>query len=302
MKIVRSLAVFLVLFVSVEALAYRQCHFLFGRHDFLNEILIQPDVQAVSLSIQKGSVLDESDKKHLFTLEQKAKEVAQALSKKVSHFERIHTVVYPASGYDGVSALLAFPSARRVIGIDNHPFLTDQRSQVRTNVYVNKSEAHKGWAYYGAVDAKRYVADVLLGRIEHAFPGVRFLRIWHIRDKNYYSHGLIEFDTGPGTQVRQYVHVESLNMSSVWEEAMPWWLQSLKKQGFDAVLRKAAMHFFEYGEENSIPRTLLKELRNNKGVFVDGDSVLNKAEYRSSILPVGAFGYGQSIEVTDYAQ
>ncbi len=267
------------------------------------EILTGHEVTTRLLEVDQSIPMSPLTKENLLYLELNAKEVAAAIAARADQ-KQIHTVVYPAAGFDGTSALLAFSDAELVIGIDNHPFVLEGTSIVHAQVpTIYKRETRVGWLLFNEVDEQMYTADMLLGRLSHAYRNFRVLRVLDLRDSGGLSHGLIEFDTGEGTQVRQYLHIQTENQSSVWDEKMPWWLRNLHVRGLQGLISKAAMSFFEdTGEYHSLPYALMRILKREHGVFVDGDSHVSPSDLRVTRERtfLKYFGYSNNVRVFVY--
>jgi hypothetical protein len=95
-------------------------------------------------------------------------------------------------------------------------------------------------------------------------------------------HGLIEYDSGPGTPVRNYIHVNSYITDKIMTKA--WWYQTLKRTGFDALILKAATGGFEAYDAINLGQDVINTLARHNGVFVDGDGMFHQIDDQARLL------------------
>jgi hypothetical protein len=287
-----------ILFIVKPVLASPLCVDLFAQDHFFSNRQMQFFDLKANLHEFK---ISEDEKISLLKMEEKAATVAREMDR--IRGESVEgTVLYPAAGYDAAAAFLAFSKAKTVIGIDNHPFFLKPETKLYLDVHV-KSYDQKGYTWVTDVDRKGEVASVVLARLKHAFPDIRLHRVALFqegmaegnKENSRARHGLIVFDTGPGTLVREYIHIHS------FFEFRPWWLPAIKKAGFQAILKKGAMGFFsEYSQHGEYLMQVLKE---QGGLLVDGDvryieEVRGKTYYETS---VSRFGYGAKVLLLEYS-
>lgn len=283
-----------ILLVTQPTFAKSFCIDIFPRvHFFSNRSLQVYGLKTSSFGLK----VFEDERNSLLKMETKAKSVAI----EVENFRGSPikgTVIYPAAGFDATAAFLAFPEAKRVIGIDNHPFFLNPDRELFPDVYT-KSYEENGYTWVRDVDRKGEIASVIVARLKHAFPEIRIHKLALLQEPALRGkgarHGLIVFDRGPGTSLREYVHIHSLF------EFRPWWLTAINEEGFDAILKKGAMGFFsQYSQQGEY---LMQALKQQGGFLVDGDvryidEVQGQAYHQTKI---SHFGYGAKVVFFDYS-
>jgi len=232
----------------------------------------------------------------------------QQAEETIGRLPRVDTVLYPMSGFDAGTAAHLFPDAVTIIGIDNHPFLPPGDSRTSFE-YSRVGSAN--YAAYQDIDRLGHVGPALVGSLAEAVPGFRLRRVSIIENdepttgvrsspgKSTAVHAVIEFDAGPGTPLRRYIHINGalVNREGSARTADAWWWKSIDRLGPSGVLVKGSMAAFhdEHMGRDLAP-TVLGWLRRSGGVLIEdrdhydpkmraGFSSLRPGEGRSSPLP-----------------
>ena len=209
-------------------------------------------------------------------IELKPKRIARALND-LAVFEnfRPQTVVYPSAGYDGATGFLVAPNITTVVGIDNHPFMNTFAESLTPEPYVSLNDRGRGRTVISEVDFKNFVAEIILARLDSALPNFRLLKVLHVHDltkdnleSSALSHGVIIFDTGEGTPIRRYIHLQSPVLNDYEMRPTSWWKYVVLQNDFQILIRKAAMSFYNY----PIGLELIRHLKQNQGLLIDGDN------------------------------
>lgn len=199
------------------------------------------------------------------------------------------TVLYPGSGFDLSSGFRMFPNATTIIGFDNHPFIdhTERFFIPGADVILNKE---RPWSLVSHVDLLVSMASALVAQVYSRFPDARVHNVLELRQENN-SHGVITFDTGEDTPIRQYVHLQVLGDKIVNDlfkgteglSLTPQVLQSLfEKFKPDSMMFKASMELsyhalritereYRPGELSEAVSIMADEIALRGGVIVDGD-------------------------------
>jgi hypothetical protein len=142
------------------------------------------------------------------------------LHQKKPELENARLVVYPAAGVDAAVSLL-FPKAD-VIAIDDHAFVPDMYRRIISAL----KEANPEFRLLSVgVFQKKNELDIRLQNAESYRP----------------IHGIIHYDTGRGTPVRTYVHLNAVFPTRHSEASCSWWYPSLNVYPPDVVFIKGAM-------------------------------------------------------------
>ncbi|MBK7890905.1 MAG: hypothetical protein IPJ84_08680 [Bdellovibrionales bacterium] len=236
---------------------------------YVREVITDPDVvkQAETRQLEQLS---------------SAIKTAQSVQNEVSKLPQagtVDTVLYMASGFDGASPFLAFNSARTVFAVDQHPFVKDPTLPIRLRVPEND---HDGYALIGAVnDQAQSLASTILWRLSQSIQNFRLIRVVAFTEPTPTAvgrpaqHGLIEFDSGPGTQVRRYIHIDANIGSEYRPGQQPWWLARILNHGINGLLVKGAMSVYANASKTDVAspaRDVTRYLMKNGGIIVDGDS------------------------------
>ena len=192
---------------------------------------------------------------------------------------KIDTVLYMASGFDGASPFLAFENMRTVFAVDQHPFVKDPSLPIRLRI---PDDGDRGYTLISTVnDQAQSLASAILWRLSQSIQNFRAIRVVAFTDPTATEmgrpaqHGLIEFDSGPGTQVRRYIHIDADIGSEYRPGQQPWWLARVLRHGIDGLLVKGAMSVYANASKTDIKspaRDVTRYLMKNGGIIVDGDS------------------------------
>lgn len=209
-------------------------------------------------------------------------ERAKAASKIITRFSKHRkTAIYPASGFDLSTPFLLSPEITTVIGIDRNPFLMEWNRAIKINLKdehkVQQEELadklkNRSWIKVGDVAGARQMAPSLLAVLKLAFPEARIHSVTRL-DNDSSSHGIIIFDTGPGTQIRQYIHLQE-RMDTLSTTLSPLENTIFDNLKPDVILFKAAMVVtggFGTVHEDSLGFSMAKKIADNGGVIIDAD-------------------------------
>lgn len=252
----------------------------------------------------------------IFKNQLSAAKIGQHIKSITKNKKKVSTVVYPSSGYDGVTGFLLFPEAHNVIGIDDHAFAHRYLEPLEPDYYASINDYDKGWAVVSEVGDKVFVVEVILARLKVAFLSLRIRKVYEVSEDRTsngdsginFSHGVIEFDLGPNTPVRKYIHLQSATPIDFQMRSSSWFTKPVLKYKFQALIRKASMSFFD----DPAGIQLIKYLRREKGVLVDGDhegvTYFSRDNYDEELkdskftefLDVQNFGYGIGVRIYNF--
>ena len=161
------------------------------------------------------------------------------------NFDAVDTIFYPFAGFDSFTPAMLFPNAKTIVTLDMQPFAskTNKASEFVATPYFGKS----GFEHIFTVMSKPQISVAIVSGLLGAFPGVRILSVLEFRMKNFEgketSNGVIEYDLGPGTPKRQYIHLHGW-VGYHKRDLANSWFESLDHMKIDAVIVKGAMGFF----------------------------------------------------------
>lgn len=236
---------------------------------YVREVITNPDVvkQAEMRQLEQLS----SDIKTARSVQDEVSKQPQA--------RKIDTVLYMASGFDGGSPFLVFENARTVFAVDQHPFVKDPSLPIRLRI---PDDGDRGYTLITTVnDQAQSLASTILWRLSQSIQNFRPIRVMAFTDPTAAGtgrpaqHGLIEFDSGPGTPVRQYIHIDANIGSEYHPGQQPWWLARVLRHGIDGLLVKGAMSVYANASKTDVAspaRDVTRYLMKNGGIIVDGDS------------------------------
>ena len=210
----------------------------------------------------------------------------------------VKTIFYPFASYDAATPRLLFPEADTVLAIDDAPFVRSIDAKVKPD--LDKTEVYDGSFHLTSQsELSESVANAIVARLQLTTKNFRLRKITAIQEKPeawLYSykrdeqlgptHGIIEYDSGPGTAIKQYIHINNY-ISDELMEKQPWWYVQLKEHGFEALLQKAAAGGIE-SYTKTMTADIIEILTKNKGVFLDGD---NHTKAEAEMKQKGAFTY-----------
>lgn len=236
---------------------------------FVREVITNPDV------------VKQAEMRQLEQLASTIK-TARLVQNEVSKFpqsRKVDTVLYMASGFDGGSPFLVFENARTVFAVDQHPFVKDPSLPIRLRI---PDDGDRGYTLITTVnDQAQSLASTILWRLSQSIPNFRPIRVVAFTDPTPTTvgrpaqHGLIEFDSGPGTQVRQYIHIDANIGSEYLPGQQPWWLGRILRHGIDGLLVKGAMSVYANASKTDVAspaQVVTRYLLKNGGIVVDGDT------------------------------
>jgi len=207
--------------------------------------------------------------------------VLDQATKAIGPLGKNKVVFYPMSGFDAGTPLHLFPEATTIIGIDNHPFLPPGGGT--TKVAYAPVGTHN-FAYYGDIDRLGHVGPAILGALKSASPSFRIKQVSVIRTRELLAnnrdgrfgkeadavHAIVEFDGGPGTPLRRYIHVNA-SFSPEKDIASTWWWKGIDALGPQAVVIKASQSVFHptLGAARDLRPAILGWLERSHGVLVE---------------------------------
>jgi hypothetical protein len=174
-------------------------------------------------------------------------------------------VFYPAAGYDAATPVLLFPDAIEIVAVDLAPFHRPSSHSIEA-----EEGNQLGGTFIANLDsmASESVAGFIVRRLSLAVPGFRLLSInkWTSRDNrgNTSSNGVIEYDSGVGTQVRRYIHIQDFisSLDTTWGNL-------LTANEFDGVIVKGLDLNMSTEISVQMKAAIYQELRKNKGVLIE---------------------------------
>lgn len=205
------------------------------------------------------------------------KKVSRAVNKFSSSPQDLARILYPFAGADGPMAFHLFPNAREVVGIDNHPFFSE--APFAHEKLLVKPNRGTSFRHTVDIDDLPEVGSRILGFLKGTIPGFRLKRILAHesleRETDYSSrtaphwHTIVEFDSGPGTPLRRYVHLHlAFDPSRIQVKSNTgWWLSEVMRMQPQAVIVKAA--HYQYREDR-FRKFILSVLRKNSGLLIEG--------------------------------
>ncbi len=211
--------------------------------------------------------------------------------KQIGAIPKSKTVLYPMSGFDSGTPLHLFPDATTIIGIDNHPFLPV--GQAPKAVEYSRIGTHN-FAYYGDVDRLGHVGPAVIGGLASAVPNFRLRSVTVIEDEGgsvevvrgfaakgrdpgtnatrAAGHAVVEFDGGPGTPVRRYIHINGSLIAGRTKNT--WWWKAIDQLGPNAVLLKGSEAVLQKDEMGAELRPqVLGWLKQSKGVLIEDKDI-----------------------------
>lgn len=258
------------------------------------------------------------------------------------------TVLYPMIGIDAPMGFLLFPGATTVIGLDKVPFMLSEPSQ--DQAIQPRIEPLGTWMHWRDVSKGGALADRIIGALREKLPGFRLKAVRAlysgsspitIMDLYDYSvsgpeklsllengiphwHGVIEFDTGDGTPLRRYVHINANpfqhDYSRTEGRVRPWWWQVLNETRLDALITKAAINFLLPHGRNLDQRFSFRDeiahwISRARGFVVEDLDTLERqweftgaaadntvTTHRELVIEDAPFGYGQKAHVVQMGE
>jgi hypothetical protein len=186
------------------------------------------------------------------------------IDRRFGSFPQVRTVFYPLSGTDPIAARL-FTQASVFIALDKQPFfgLSEKGFSSRPGL---------GGAFRWLQDVEREGAlgPRLLGALQEAVPGFHLRRL-AIFGNSESINGLIEYDQGEGTPIRQYVHIQGSVPSRKTKDFHPWWMSELSRLKPQALIVKGSMSFLKANKcQPEFRQTLLGWLKEAQGLILEG--------------------------------
>lgn len=205
------------------------------------------------------------------------------------------SALYFAAGVDSSTLFTLFKDLQNVVAVDQHPFFTEVGTTLKL---VQAPTDFRGVTSWDEVDGVGSIASSVVSRLHSDIEGFRLRRITAfnepIQDVKYapgrmtgdpvefkvkrriVSHGVVEFDTGDRTLVRQYVHIDGYVGPTTGPH--PWWHPLLLSVPFDVLLAKGAMAVFPSkwldSEFNYGSTPFAKAWQQRGGIVVDADGVI----------------------------
>jgi hypothetical protein len=286
--------------------------------------------EAVQSEIAELNQRDQAkaDKKYLRDLDK----IHDKTAAKLGGVDEVGTVFYPFAGSDGAAAFRLFPNATTVVALENNPFLFELPKPKEKLTYPKGLSG--AWRHWTSISRDDYLGARVLGGLEQAVPGFRLRKVEIIRrpelqflnndhlGRGPSTHGRIEFDTGPGTPVRQYIHLDTYvppnKVASSASVGNEWWAQEVERLKPDATIVKASMSLLHpQAGEIQIPGLRQKVhqwMSDSHGLLVEGkmdpesqagttgwEFTGHSAKAPNQIEMKGVeFGYTKEVRVTRY--
>lgn len=267
-------------------------------------IVSEIDLKKINVSDFKKQMNNPSYIKDFVRYKDKTARVRQFISENYNGPE-VKTVLYPASGYDGAMPFKLFEKAEIVIGVDNHPFIGDLNREFNVD-YGSSGNGWGGYTVVADIDRLGSTAETIIGQLMFFFPAVRLRRVLSFQAPGYEKHesnGIIEFDTGPGTFIRKYIHIQSSLPAEKYSKELSDWIKKVFALNFNAVVFKASMStFFEtsegYGEWegnylSSDFLSIINHLSEKGGLLLNGDGKFSTTQ-RLNLKNISEFSLNQS--------
>jgi hypothetical protein len=206
------------------------------------------------------------------------------IEKNVGPF-RARTIFYPMAGYDAGTAQRLFPEATTIIGVDNHPFLPETPP---ARISYGPAPA-QNVVLYRNVDHLAYVGPAAIGQLQAMVPGFRLRRVYVVTTEELQGHrgesgfkqlsdsdprrvpsghGIVEYDTGPGTPLRRYVHINASLLTQGNVEST-WWWNAIERMAPDTVLVKGAEEAFQHRAAYHLRPSIRSWLHRAGGTLVE---------------------------------
>lgn len=226
--------------------------------------------------------------------------------------QRFNVVMNPLSGINGGLVNL-FPEAGLFVGLDAHPFLG--RLPSPTDKITAHPVAGRDFSMVGTIDSFQnenniFAGQFLVGALSSSVDGFRLRRVdvfetrekrswkvWWRYLKNLSSpayetswrwarfvHGLIEYDSGEGTPLRQYLHINTDIF--MWDlPSTAWWFSGWNLPTPDVVVIKGTQDLFSPGarhECTAMKRAMIDWLYQSNGVLIEGRHRTEKDQWEFS--------------------
>jgi hypothetical protein len=222
----------------------------------------------------------------------------QSVTEKVGDF-RARTAFYPAIGFDAGTAQLFFPEATTIIGVDAHPFFSrGEFANAAQPISYGRLGAQNA-INTAHIDSIGAVGRAVLSQLATLVHDFRLRRVTTFGDEEDRGHATVLYDTGPGTALRRYIHInDQLNDQSPGT----WWWKEIERLGPDAVLTKGGQGVLE--DKHLVARSeVIGWLRKNKGIFIQADRKYDPKSLLPTVdleLQGQRFGYHRWLSVTRY--
>ncbi len=203
--------------------------------------------------------------------------------------DRVTRVIYPAAACDAAYPVRVFRRAD-TIALDNHPMVSPGIVRGTKGLGLGYSvPIHEG-SYQVAWDvdsSARYILPKLLGTLIASVKGFRLRAIQVFARKGDWTtwtntrlpavHGIIFYDQGRGTPIRQYVHVCTRIEN-------PWWRNRTQGSGKWAMLVKASQRALD--QQLDVVKHLFDQVAATKGYYLEGteagDGIYRRGEITSA--------------------
>lgn len=216
--------------------------------------------------------------------------------------KKIKTVVYPLSGFDAQTPFQIYPDADVVYGIDGEPFMSPEESGQTVEYFpLPYNPARSSYSTIGQVMMQKTQVKPLLTRLAGNIKGFRLRQVEgfrisgakeiprtrsqggkYVTEPAVPMHGLIEFDTGPGTPARKYYHINDV-FSAEDNIENRWWYKDVLGH-IDGMLVKASMGQLK---SVSIEGAFLHLLESSHGILVEDGSAYGGMTTSDATQPPG---------------
>ncbi len=262
--------------------------------------------------------------------------------------QTFNVVMNPLSGING-SLVNLFPESELFVGLDAHPFLEripSPREKISFRAVSGRDFSIAETIHSFQNDDNIFAGQLLIGALSASVEGFRLRRVdvletrekrpWAVwwrylksRARPAYEtsynwarfvHGLIEYDSGEGTPVRQFLHINTDIF--MWDDpATAWWFSGWNLPVPDVVVIKGAQDLFSPGgrhECRAIKAAIYDWLHQSNGILIEGRDRAKKDQWEfsgaavrtepDSIVIAGKgprgipFSYGRDVKVTRFHQ
>ena len=255
------------------------------------ELKPPPEAEVIELQFEQPSV-DPTMISKLRSAQAILKAAKQLSEAKVAQYPR--TILYPYSSYDAATPRILFPDAETIVVWDMGPFVKSTSTKVTAQ--LSDIEMAGDFHTTGQSDDIASVADAVVMRLALTTKNFRLRKVTAIReDKKAWLmpnwdrqpvHGVIEYDSGPDTPIKRYIHINNMISEAVYQQ-QPWWHEQLLIHGFDVLILKAQTEGFK--QMKKLERQLLTSLKYHNGFLLDGDGY--PAQTRNTAIQMGAKAY-----------
>jgi hypothetical protein len=182
---------------------------------------------------------------------------------------------YPMSGTDSALLFQILPNLRISVCADYRPFWDSIPKD--GELYQVKDRA-TAWREWSDIAEDGYLGPKIIGTLAESIPNFRLRSVTMFQtneilgwstDRSKATHGIVEFDQGPGTPVRQHVQLQVSMYNHTWEAA-GWVKRALDRVDARFLLIKAANEHFYARAAEGVGEDLIERVKRHKGFILEG--------------------------------